>query len=109
MAVKIIGLLERANQVQERMAEAMVRWLEPEERKAMDEVSNTNEKLRYLLGYLEAAIDVVDDPDNPDPEARKVYVKLYQAVVNARCELRQAEQDAERFMGNVIVADCEIH
>lgn len=69
-----------------------------EERRALNELSDMNEKLGYLLGLIEDAIGICEDY-----APQKALTDIYQHVVKARGEMRLAEQVADEYLANELV------
>lgn len=66
-----------------------------EERRALNDLSDANEKLGYLLGLIEDAIGICEDY-----APQKALTEIYQHVVKARGEMRLAEQVADEYLAN---------
>lgn len=75
-----------------------------EKRRALEELSDTTEKMRYLLKYLETAVYV---SSREDLDAMPMLVKVYGNVTEARALLLEAEQHVDKYFQEFITKETD--
>lgn len=74
-----------------------------EERRALNEVSNVSENMRYLLGYLEDAVCACTG----DQLAREMLTTVYGKVVEARKAFLEAESTIDKYFSDYLTRETQ--